>query len=485
MAPAKPKTPSGRGRGRPPKKQHSLIKPRTAETKTTADSSSPMDNLDRGQNRGEALYSSPLQNTPTAMASLTPIKRGRGRPPKIRKARVYESEEEIFSTPPTNKRPKVFDWITHDVSHKIREAKSTQGDLTSTTEQHTRLNVESEGTDIVDDWFNTSDGIKGKVEKAIELTPSGNSATTSTGQIQLPTHKISRFLQLPLVVKNKIYEELLVVGRVYPFPCSEDFEITQSSRDPRMLDPRYKEMTTAQVPELQILRLCRQIKEEGERIYLEKNHFVLPRIAAQYVLPCRSIFLTKFPKGIERPWSLPSSAVTYLRSLSITFDFRDEDKKMAAMGMHMSGGLPGNSDFVRHPGNVTEDLHDKWIHDARMGELKQRWAQFYHGIGYCSLDLIQIDISRCYCPLGCHRMVFEALQVALPSALSHSSQIMPPKKVEIIGVLDAEKSLVFERLRNWSADKVVLLSKHSDTDGLLIDGEGLLTSPVYAHRGEI
>ena len=50
----------------------------------------------------------------------------------------------------------------------------------------------------------------------------------------------------------------------------------------------------------------------------------------------------------------------------------------------------------------------------------------------------------------CHRMVVEALQVGLPWAFHHSCQLVPPKKVEIIGLLDAEKGAVVERLKHWS-----------------------------------
>ena len=485
MAPAKPKTPSGRGRGRPPKQQRGLIKPRAAEIKAAANNSSPVDNLDCGQNRGEALDSTPRQTSPTAMASLTPVKRGRGRPPKIRKVRVYESDEDIFKTAPMKKRPKVLDSTNPDGSHEIREPKTMQGELTPVTDQDARLKVDSEGTDIVYPWPTTSDGTKSKVEKAVESTPSKTFPTTSSRKKQVPYPTNSRFLQLPLVVRNMIYEELLVVGKVYPFPCPEDFGISISSSNPPILDPRYQGVTTARIPELQILRLCRQIKEEGERFYLEKNLFVLPRIAAQCGLPFQSFLLKEIPNGTERPWSLPSSAVKYLRFLSITFDFRDEDKSMAAMLTRRDGGLSGDSEFIGHPGNITDDLRDKWIHDARMGELKRRWAQFYHGIAYCSLDLIQIDLSRCYCPLGCHRMVVEALQVALPSAFYHSCQLMPPKKVEINGVLYAEKSVIVETTKHWPAGQVVLLSKDPDSDDLPVHGEGVPSHQVFSHHGDL
>jgi hypothetical protein len=87
-------------------------------------------------------------------------------------------------------------------------------------------------------------------------------AFTSPGEGQRDSGHF-RFLELPPEIRNLIYEEIHFVGQIY-FPskdaiggwerCSWNYEKAQ----------------------LALLRVCKQVHDEAEPLYLSKNLFLLP-----------------------------------------------------------------------------------------------------------------------------------------------------------------------------------------------------------------
>ncbi|KAF2114708.1 hypothetical protein BDV96DRAFT_83619 [Lophiotrema nucula] len=74
------------------------------------------------------------------------------------------------------------------------------------------------------------------------------------------------FLELPTELRIMIYEELLVVGKVF-------YEVEE---DNVKNGKRYRGWKLFRKPEVQLLRVCKQIHEEAEPVYLSWNLFVLP-----------------------------------------------------------------------------------------------------------------------------------------------------------------------------------------------------------------
>ncbi|KAF2273416.1 uncharacterized protein EI97DRAFT_353901, partial [Westerdykella ornata] len=75
-----------------------------------------------------------------------------------------------------------------------------------------------------------------------------------------------RFLDLPTEIRVMIYEEVVVVGKVFYSPDRHDILNGKRCRGFKMF----------RKPELHLFRVCKQVHREAEPIYLSKNLFVLP-----------------------------------------------------------------------------------------------------------------------------------------------------------------------------------------------------------------
>ncbi|KAF3035851.1 hypothetical protein E8E11_003254 [Didymella keratinophila] len=75
-----------------------------------------------------------------------------------------------------------------------------------------------------------------------------------------------RSLDLPLEVRGRIYEYLVVGGKVFYIPGTY---ATES-------ELRFEYLNMYHAPSLQILHVCKQILGEAKAIYASKNNFVLP-----------------------------------------------------------------------------------------------------------------------------------------------------------------------------------------------------------------
>lgn len=121
----------------------------------------------------------------------------------------------------------------------------------------------------------------------------------------------------------------------------------------------------------------------------------------------------------------------FLRSISVPFDARDlkwtcelretilESRRIAQ----------GKSRF-----DIEDDLQAQ-MHSYLVEDLTDRWRVKTICISRMTLDFLQINLRNAHCPLGCHRLVNELLQLRPWLNVSKN----PPKVIEVLGTVDEKE----------------------------------------------
>ncbi|KAI9719274.1 MAG: hypothetical protein M1812_003604 [Candelaria pacifica] len=225
-----------------------------------------------------------------------------------------------------------------------------------------------------------------------------------------PVQKFDRFMDLPREIRMMIYEYLLVKGKVFPHANPNG-------------DPRYAKWEEYKRPEIQLFAVNHQVKLETEKMYYSKNLFVLPSGIVSIAQTNDLLF---------RSYLFPRASLEYVRSLSICFDTRDlEPNSHWCLFTSAEKGVDdrrGKGTFK----SLAPDERQRIIHrQARTVLVKVVWAQkFGDNFKSMTLNLLQVDLSRCYCTYGCHRYAADA------AALLGPFKTNPPKRIEIIGAQD-------------------------------------------------
>lgn len=84
---------------------------------------------------------------------------------------------------------------------------------------------------------------------------------------------MSGLFKLPPEIRQRIYEEILVVGKVFPYTLSESYNENDCDYD-ASLTPR--ERGGYEAPTIALLLVCKAIHSEAEPVLYRQNKFVLP-----------------------------------------------------------------------------------------------------------------------------------------------------------------------------------------------------------------
>lgn len=113
-----------------------------------------------------------------------------------------------------------------------------------------------------------------------------------------------RFLDLPAELRCFVYEELLVVGKVFYKGTG------YPERDNTI---RFRNKQYFREPYLAILRTCKLVHDESEKVYLDKNLFVLP-IQWQLYAPFKASL-----HYLNDRYVFSKRGLSHVRNLSITW----------------------------------------------------------------------------------------------------------------------------------------------------------------------
>lgn len=206
-----------------------------------------------------------------------------------------------------------------------------------------------------------------------------------------------RFLDLPAELRCLVYEELLVVGKVY-------FKTTGDQSLSKRRTTRFEDKDSFRKPYLAILRTCKMVHEEAEKTYLSMNLFVLPPQWQMHALfTCR-------PHEFNNRHLFSPRGLEYVRNLSIAMDQEELlDNKDSLVDVWHWGHLP-TFDYD----SMTEEERLEFVHDHIIDEMWRNWElptadalrEMRYESSNWSMKSIEIDWTNAYCHQGCCRPLY-------------------------------------------------------------------------------
>ncbi|KAF9700876.1 hypothetical protein EKO04_001160 [Ascochyta lentis] len=258
----------------------------------------------------------------------------------------------------------------------------------------------------------------------LQATPSSELQATPSSELQAESITPSRFLELPAELRLQIYEELVVVGKVFYTPGYKSLKSYV----------RFKDYSNYTKPSLAILRVCKTTHKEAEDVYLSKNLFVLP--------PNFSLsqpFTNKQYFG-HRPL-FSTAAFARLKHVSIELSSRSPDAP-TTMDAYIWDPTTWQVQVNFHQQTAVERLQD--AHDQAVKWFFLRLDKEVQALTLIpALRSLELDYSNAYCPLACCRLL------GLTGAWSYlTDELAPAKSIRVVGLRDeGEEEQV---LTSWS-----------------------------------
>ncbi|CAK3944901.1 Hypothetical predicted protein [Lecanosticta acicola] len=269
-----------------------------------------------------------------------------------------------------------------------------------------------------------------------QLEASNRRLERTIRELQEKTHRPFIFLDLPLELREMVYELCVAPGKVFLRPRPQN-------------DVRLDEYKKYHQVEWQLLAVTRQVRKESAKVLFTKNQIVFNnRHDGQSDQKHTPIL----DWHISSPVSLAALCRKSLTSVSIALDlynnqFKLEDTMALSAVVRMDAGCYTSSRWQGMDQATRVCRSHGYFHGAGLN-----WEE-YLGCVFLNPDLVnasntlrflQVDLTNCYCVLGSCRVIEEAAQYLTVHGLS------PPLEViEILGTkTQAERDIVLKELVN-------------------------------------
>lgn len=165
---------------------------------------------------------------------------------------------------------------------------------------------------------------------------------------------MSSLFKLPPEIRQRIYEDILVVGKVFPYTLGESYDEYECDYDDELTE---RELACYEAPEVGLLLVCKTIHAEAEPLLYRRNTFVLPPsdLTARF-------FNRSLHNDTRRGW-IKSVEVSFEAS-DLTRDDREAtlDEQLELTRDDMLFPEKGEGDAWLHPDvdNWAQNMHESY-----------------------------------------------------------------------------------------------------------------------------
>ena len=255
-------------------------------------------------------------------------------------------------------------------------------------------------------------------------------------------------MSLPSEVRQMVYAECLVVGKVFPYTVSERYHEYDNDEDDKHTG---LELSGCEVPSVALLQVCKRIHEEAEPMLYQRNTFILPACDLTILFFKRSLH-----DDTRKSW---------VKSVELEFLATDLTRKDREMVLDEQTALWRNDllfpekrgPLLRPHADFQSDLHVAYI-GRLIDVVWPRKASYV--IDHLALRKIHLKFNRSACNEDCCTLQGQACQ-AMKGGFAKGM----PLDVKITGLEDG-KEPYRKVMAKWTSMRRLEDNPYDHLDGL-------------------
>lgn len=243
-----------------------------------------------------------------------------------------------------------------------------------------------------------------------------------------------RFLDLPAELRCQIYEYFVVVGKIFYTP---DLDSVRNEK-------RFNDWKMYPTPELTLLRVCKQVRNEAEEIYLAKNLFVLPDFLG-YRQSVQQGNKTDGHVIFAERKMFSVAAQKNVKNISMSFNPRSPAPRGNG---HDGWRVMDEFDPSMRWDSLTPQRRLEYAHEDATQSLTAFWnSDVYWAERFftpAQIKYLEVDLTNAFCLIGCCRPMDECIGELI--------FVLEPSHVVFRGIRDEdEEDRIMEQIEAYFA----------------------------------